>query len=175
MDELDTLIELIKENLKDFQIKFNLNEDMNSDINEIKKQYNGIIKINQYKNKLLTNKENEINNSFEDEESITTESIEKDENFDDLSLKMFYELLSTSTSEMDFSNIKRNFYYRKHDGKLIFGLDELLSSFNDEDSNGNGEITNLSKIQNAINYYYNNIHNYWDQQYENMKKEESKY
>ena len=53
MDELDTLMQLINENLSDFQIKFNLNEDMNSNINEIKKQYNGIIKINQYKNKLL--------------------------------------------------------------------------------------------------------------------------
>jgi len=161
--------------LADFQIKFNLNEDMNSDINEIKKQYNGIIKINQYKNKLLANKDNEINNSFDDEEETITESIEKEENFDDLSLKMFYELLSTSTSEMDFSNIKRNFYYRKHDGKLLFGLDEILPCFNDEDSNGNGEITNLTKIQNSINYYYSNIHNYWEQQYENMKREESKF
>ena len=174
-DELDALIQLINENLADFQIKFNLNEDMNSDINEIKKQYNGIIKINQYKNKLLANKDNEINNSFDDEEETITESIEKEENFDDLSLKMFYELLSTSTSEMDFSNIKRNFYYRKHDGKLLFGLDEILPCFNDEDSNGNGEITNLTKIQNSINYYYSNIHNYWEQQYENMKREESKF
>ena len=85
---------------------------------------------------------------------------------------MFYELLSTSTSEMDFSNIKRNFYYRKHDGKLLFGLEDILPYFNDEDSNGNGEITNLSKIQNAINYFYKNIHHAWERHYENMKKEE---
>ena len=170
MDELDTLIKLINENLEDFQIKFNLNEDMNGIINEIKKQYNGIIKINQYKNKLLHDKRYE-NNSFEDEESNIT-SEEKEKKFDNLSLKMFYELLSTSTSEMDFSNIKRNFYYRKHDGKLLFGLEDILPYFNDEDSNGNGEITNLSKIQNAINYYYKNIHNAWERQYENMKKEE---
>ena len=171
MDELDTLIQLINENLADFQIKFNLNEDMNSNINEIKKQYNGIIKINQYKNKLLQNKPNEIN-SFDDEEETITESNEKEKNFDNLSLKMFYELLSTSTSEMDFSNIKRNFYYRKHDEKLLFDLNEILPYFNDEDNNGNGEITNLTKIQNAINYYYKNIHNLWEQQYENMKREE---
>ena len=166
-----TLIQLINENLADFQIKFNLNEDMNSNINEIKKQYNGIIKINQYKNKLLQNKSNEIN-SFDDEEETITESNEKEKNFDNLSLKMFYELLSTSTSEMDFSNIKRNFYYRKHDEKLLFDLNEILPYFNDEDNNGNGEITNLTKIQNAINYYYKNIHNLWEQQYENMKREE---
>ena len=171
MDELDTLIQLINENLADFQIKFSLNEDMNSNINEIKKQYNGIIKINQYKNKLLQNKSNEIN-SFDDEEETITESNEKEKNFDNLSLKMFYELLSTSTSEMDFSNIKRNFYYRKHDEKLLFDLNEILPYFNDEDSNGNGEITNLTKIQNAINYYYKNIHNLWEQQYENFKREE---
>ena len=170
MDELDTLIKLIKENLTDFQIKFNLNEDMNSNINEIKNQYNGIIKINQYKNKLLMNKSYEIN-SFDGEDS-NSESEEKENNFDNLSLKMFYELLSTSTSEMDFSNIKRNFYYRKHDEKFIFGLEEILPYFNDEDSNSNGEITNLDKMRNAINYYYRNIHNIWEQQYENMKKEE---
>ena len=170
MDELDTLIKLINENLEDFQIKFNLNEDMNGIINEIKKQYNGIIKINQYKNKLLHDKRYE-NNSFEDEESNIT-SEEKEKKFDNLSLKMFYELLSTSTSEMDFSNIKRNFYYRKHDGKLLFGLEDILPYFNDEDSNGNGEITNLSKIQNAINYFYKNIHHAWERHYENMKKEE---
>ena len=91
---------------------------------------------------------------------------------DNLSLKMFYELLSTSTTEMDFSNIKRNFYYKKHDGKLLFGLNEIFEIFSKEDSNGNGEITNLTKIQNAINYYYKNIHNLWEKDFEEMKKEE---
>ena len=170
MDELDTLIKLINENLADFQIKFNLNEDMNSNINEIKKQYNGIIKINQYKNKLLMNKENNIDSL--DEEEIINSSEDKEENLDNLSLKMFYELLSTSTTEMDFSNIKRNFYYKKHDGKLLFGLNEIFEIFSKEDSNGNGEITNLTKIQNAINYYYKNIHNLWEKDFEEMKKEE---
>ena len=170
MDELDTLIKLINENLADFQIKFNLNEDMNNNINEIKKQYNGIIKINQYKNKLLMNKENNIDSL--DEEEIINSSEDKEENLDNLSLKMFYELLSTSTTEMDFSNIKRNFYYKKHDGKLLFGLNEIFEIFSKEDSNGNGEITNLTKIQNAINYYYKNIHNLWEKDFEEMKKEE---
>ena len=172
LDELDTLINLVNENVADFQIKFNLTEDMNSNINEIKNQYNGIIKVNQYKNKLLM--KNEFNNNSIDEDEISNISSteEKDENFDDLSLKMFYELLSTSTSEIDFSNIKTNFYYRKNDGKLLFGLEEILPIFNNEDSNGNGEITNLNKIQNAINYYYENIHNYWKEQYDIMKKEE---
>ena len=169
-DELDTLIRLINDNLDNFQIKFNLNEDMNGIINEIKKQYNGIIKINQYKNKLLYDKKYE-NNSFDNEDS-NDENEEKEKKFNNLSLKMFYELLSTSTTEMDFSNIKRNFYYRKHDGKLLFDLEDILPYFNDEDSNGNSEITNLSKIQNAINYYYKNIHNAWERHYENMKKEE---
>ena len=135
---------------------------MNGIINEIKKQYNGIIKINQYKNKLLYDKKYE-NNSFDNEDS-NDENEEKEKKFNNLSLKMFYELLSTSTTEMDFSNIKRNFYYRKHDGKLLFDLEDILPYFNDEDSNGNSEITNLSKIQNAINYYYKNIHNAWERQ-----------
>ena len=176
LDELDTLINLVNENVAEFQIKFNITEDMNSTINEIKNLYNGIIKVNQYKNKLLMNNyNNNINNNSIDEDDISYISSvdENEENFDDLSLKMFYELLSTSTSEIDFSNIKTNFYFRKNDGKLIFGLEEILPSFNDEDSNGNGEITNLNKIKNAINYYYFNIHNYWKQQYINLKKEEN--
>ena len=163
--------------MADFQIKFNLTEDMNSNINEIKNQYNGIIKVNQYKNKLLNNNNNNNNidnNSIdEDESSNISLNSEKEENFDDLSLKMFYELLSTSTTEIDFSNIKTNFYYRKNDGKYLFGLEDILPCFNDEDSNGNGEITNLNKIQNAINYYFFNIHNYWKKQYDDLKNEEN--
>ena len=174
LDELDTLINLINENISDFQIKFNLNEDMNSSINEIKNQYNGIIKVNQYKNKLLmknyTYNENSID---EDDLSNFSNYEERDEYLDDLSLKIFYELLSTSTSEIDFSNIKNNFYYRKNDGKLLFGLEDVISGFNEEDNSGNGEITNLNKIKNAINYYYANIHDYWEKQYNNMKKEEN--
>ena len=114
------------------------------------------------------------NNSFdEDEPSNTTNTEEKDENFDDLSLKIFYELLSTSTSEIDFSNIKNNFYYKNNEGKLLFGLEEIITLFNDEDNNRNDEITNINKIQNAISYYYANIHNYWKKEYDNMKKEEN--
>ena len=117
---------------------------------------------------------NNKNNIDEDEMSNVSISSteEKIEDFNELSLKMFYELLSTSTTELDFSNIKNNFYYRDYDEKLLFGLEEILTFFNDEDSNGNGEITNLSKIQNAIKYYYVNIHNYWKEQYDNLKKEE---
>lgn len=175
-DELDNLIRLINENAADFQIKFNLTDDMNSAINEIKNQYNGIIKVNQYKNKLLMNNYSNNNKNNIDEDEMSNVSIssteEKIEDFNELSLKMFYELLSTSTTELDFSNIKNNFYYRDYDEKLLFGLEEILTFFNDEDSNGNGEITNLSKIQNAIKYYYVNIHNYWKEQYDNLKKEE---
>lgn len=173
-DELDTLIDLINENISDFQIKFNLNEDMNSSINEIKNQYNGIIKVNQYKNKLLMKNYSYSENSIDEDELSNFSNYEETaENLDDLSLKIFYELLSTSTSEIDFSNIKNNFYYRKNDGKLLFGLEDVISSFNEEDNSGNGEITNLNKIKNAINYYFVNIHDYWEKQYNNMKKEEN--
>ena len=174
LDELGTLINLINENISDFQIKFNLNDDMNSSINEIKNQYNEIIKANQHKNKLLVKKYTHKENSLdEDDLSNASNNEKRDENLDDLSLKIFYELLSTSTSEIDFSNIKNNFYYRKNDGKLLFGLEEVVSSFNEEIKSGNGEITNLNKIKNAINYYYANIHDYWEKQYNNIKKEEN--
>ena len=174
MDELDTLIKLINENLSDFQIKFNLNEDMNSNINEIRKQYNGIIQINQYKNKLLNDDLNGDmeNEGWEEDDQKKEKDIKQEK--DNLSLKLFYELLSTSTTEMDFSNIKRNFYYRKHDQNLLFDLKEILPCFNEEENNGTGEITNLKKIKNAIDYFYNNIHKFWEGECEKIKKEEEK-
>ena len=139
IDELDTLIKLINDNLADFKIEFNVNENMNDSINEIKKQYNEITKVNEYKNKLIPKKEefsiynntNESNSSintnknlniknfsfFKNEKTRIIESQNENsnnnlKNDDDLSLKIFYELLSLSTSEIDFSNIKTNFYYR---------------------------------------------------------------
>ena len=147
---------------------------MNSNINEIRKQYNGIIQINQYKNKLLNddlNDDMEIE-GWEEDDQKKEKDIKKER--DNLSLKLFYELLSTSTTEMDFSNIKRNFYYRKHDQNLLFDLKEILPCFNEEENNGTGEITNLKKIKNAIDYFYNNIHKFWEGECEKIKKEEEK-
>ena len=52
-DELDELIKLINSNLSVFKIEFNLNEESNDNLNNIKRQYEEIIQVNKFKNKLL--------------------------------------------------------------------------------------------------------------------------
>ena len=202
IDELDALIKLINDNLADFKIEFNVNENMNDSINEIKKQYNEITKVNEYKNKLIPKKEefslynntNESNSSintnknlniknfsfFKNEKTRIIESQNENsnnnlKNDDDLSLKIFYELLSLSTSEIDFSNIKTNFYYRDINLPSLLNLEGIINRLNEDDISGNGEITNQEKLQNAINYYYNKIHCYWKKEYDLQKKQDESY
>lgn len=199
IDELDALIKLINDNLADFKIEFNVNENMNDSINEIKKQYNEITKVNEYKNKLIPKKEeftienikNETNSSidtnknlniknfnfFKNEKIRVTEGQNENsnnilKNDDDLSLKIFYELLSLSTSEIDFSNIKTNFYYRDINVPSLLNFEGIINRLNEDDISGNGEITNQEKLQNAINYYYNKIHCYWKKEYDLQKKQD---
>jgi hypothetical protein len=199
IDELDALIKLINDNLADFKIEFNVNENMNDSINEIKKQYNEITKVNEYKNKLIPKKEeftienikNETNSSIDTNKNLNIKNFNffKNEkirvikrqnensnnilkNDDDLSLKIFYELLSLSTSEIDFSNIKTNFYYRDNNAPPLLNFEETINKLSEGDVSGNGEITNQEKLQNAINYYYNQIHCYWKKQYDLQKKKD---
>ena len=198
VDELDALINIINDNLNDFKIEFNVNENMNDSINAIKKQYNEIMKVNEYKNKLLPKNEDLINDYFDQNSSvIQTNSnlnssshksiwniyknekktikeyneVKKDSD-DDLSLKIFYELLSLSTNEIDFSNIKTNFYYRDNNAPPLLNFEEAINKLSEGDVSGNGEITNQEKLQNAINYYYNQIHCYWKKQYDLQKKKD---
>ena len=217
-DELDNLLQLINENVNDFKIEFNLEENMNDNISVIKNQYNEILKVNEYKNKLLLKekmlhkKKSELKesakslpiNSEEDElifsnknYNITGQNIQNLENskqkltkskeyvnnihlmpkdstqkIDDLSLKLFYEMLSLSTEETDFSKIKTNFYYKDDLDKSVLNIDDIIDKLNEGDSLESGEITNINKLGNAINFYYQNIHKYWKNQYDEQKKKD---
>lgn len=188
-DELFALKTLIQDNINDFKIEFNMNENINESINMIEKQYNEIIKVNSYKNKLLPpisdkkrNKNNIINNGFSElinnevndksntseneRTSVDSENVE----IDDLSLRIYYELLALSTEEIDFSKTKTNFYYKDDITQSIFNIDNIIN-FNDKtDNSNNSEITNPQKLANAVNYYKNQIHAYWKKQYDELKK-----
>jgi hypothetical protein len=188
-DELFALKTLIQDNINDFKIEFNMNENINESINMIEKQYNEIIKVNSYKNKLLPpisdkkrNKNNIINNGFSElinnevndksntseneRTSVDSENVE----IDDLSLRIYYELLALSTGEIDFSKTKTNFYYKDDITQSIFNIDNIIN-FNDKtDNSNNSEITNPQKLANAVNYYKNQIHAYWKKQYDELKK-----
>ena len=176
-DELDELIGLIKDNLPTFKIEFNLNEEINDNLNSIKKQYNEIIQVNKYKNKLLL-KEDKEEIIFDNQEDSSISSsnnsvnIKKNEKVDDLSVNIFCELLSLSNHKFDFSNIKTNFYYKENNDNSLYNLNQFIGEFNDVNANNNnenGEITSIDKLQNALQHYYNNIHIYWKNNYDIQK------
>ena len=188
-DELFALRTLIQDNINDFKIEFNMNENINESINMIEKQYNEIIKVNSYKNKLLPpisdkkrNKNNIINNGLSDlinnevndksntSENERTSMDSEDVEIDDLSLKIYYELLALSTEEIDFSKTKTNFYYKDDITQSIFNIDNILNINDKTDNSNNSEITNPQKLANAVNYYKNQIHAYWKKQYDELKK-----
>lgn len=190
-DELSALKTLIYDNINDFKIEFNINENMNDNINLIERQYNEIIKVNGYKNKLLPNtlkaieqeelikKEEEDMFMKEEDSLISTSNIVKVKEqketaplIDDLSLKIFYELLSLSTSEVDFSKTKTNFYFKDDFSKSILNFEDIINSIESKDNSNTSEITNQEKLENAISYYKEKIHKYWKDQYDNQKKKE---
>ena len=182
LDELDELIKLINDNLNIFKIEFNLNEEENNNINNIKKQYNEIIQVNKYKNKLLLNEKKEeiiffdnhsINSMSSSNNSINikkknSNNIKKD----DLSVNILSELLSLSNNKYDFSKIKTNFYYKENEDNSLYNLNEIITTLNEVNNknyNDNFEITNIEKLNSALEHYFNNIHLYWKNCYDVQK------
>ena len=176
-DELDELMDLINDNLPTFKIEFNLNEELNDNLNNIKKQYNEIIQVNKYKNKLLLKEDKEeIIFDNHDDSSISSSNnsinIKKNTKIDDLSVNIFCELLSLSNHKFDFSNIKTNFYYKENNDNSLYNLNQFIGSLNEVNiinNNENVEITNIDKLQNALEHYSNNIHSYWKNYYDVQK------
>ena len=179
IDELDELIKLISDNLNIFNIEFNLNEEVNDNINNLKKQYDEIIKVNKYKNKLLLNETKEeiiFDNHNDSSMSSSNNSaiIKKNNNNnikkDDLSVNILSELLSLSNHKFDFSNIKTNFYYKENDDNSLYNLNEIVINLNEGNNNSNDfEIANIEKVKSALEHYSNNIHTYWSNYY-NVQK-----
>ena len=184
IDELDELIKLINDNLNKFKIEFNLNEELNDYVNNIKRQYNELILVNKYKNKLLLNEVKEekiiINNNDDNSMSISSDNssiIKKNNNNnikkDDLSVNILSELLSLSNHKFDFSNIKTNFYYKENDDNSLYNLNEIVVNINEfNKNNGNFEITNIEKVKSALEHYSNIIHTYWKNNYDIQKKKD---
>ncbi len=183
MDEFDELIKLINDNLNIFKIEFSLNEELNDNINNIRKQYNEIIQVNKYKNKLLLNEEKEeiiLDNYSNSSMSSSNNSInikKKNNNTqkDDLSVNILSELLSLSNHKFDFSKIKTNFYYKENDDNTLYNLNEIITSLNEnniQNSNDIYDITNIEKIKTALEHYSNNIHSYWKNYYDVQKAED---
>ena len=178
-DELDELIKLINNNLSLFNIESNLNEESNDYFNDIKKQYNEIIQVNKFKNKLLLKEEKEeiiLDNTYENSSiDINNNSINVKKNMksDDLSVNILYELLSLSNNKIDFSNIKTNFYYSNINDNSLYDLNKHI--FNSTEANimneGN-EITNIDRLQNALEHYFDNIHEFWKKYYESQKSKD---
>jgi hypothetical protein len=178
-DELDELIKLINNNLYLFNIEFNLNEESNYYLNDIKKQYNEIIQVNKFKNKLLLKEEKEeiiFDNTYENNSNDINNSlinIKKNMKTDDISVNILCELVSLSNNKIDFSNIKTNFYYSSINDNSLFGLNKHIFSSNEANIiNESNEITNIDKLQNALEHYFENIHEFWKKYYEYQKSKD---
>ena len=145
----------------------------------ISKNYNEIIQVNKFKNKLLLKEEKEeiiLDNTYENNSiDINNNSINVKKNMksDDLSVNILYELLSLSNNKIDFSNIKTNFYYSNINDNSLYDLNKHI--FNSTEANimneGN-EITNIDRLQNALEHYFDNIHEFWKKYYESQKSKD---
>jgi hypothetical protein len=197
-DELDTLIKFINDNINDFTIEFNLNNNNNYELNNIKNQYNQILKVNEYKNKIINNYDNFNNNqnsininnienlidSNSDENEINTSEIfnkkylennlnnikikNKNNEKENISLNLINEFLSLFSKEINFENIKSNFYYTNKN--TISNLKSNLFYFSDTEGLKN-EITTFEQLNNSINYYKTFINNFWKKKYFEEKQE----
>ena len=174
-DELDELMKLINSNLSIFKLEFNLNEESNDILHNIKLQYEEIIQVNKLKNKLLLKEKNKININSSNNNSINSEENEtkkKKGAIEDLSVNIFCELLSLSNPKIDFSDIKTNFYYKDNKDNSLFGLKYILENINEGNNIENNDIINIEKLQNALEHYTENIHNYWKNYYEFQKSKD---
>ena len=176
-DELDELIKLINSNFSQFKIEFNLNEESNDNLSNIKRQYEEIIQVNKLKNKLLL-KEKVKNFNINANISNISDNSEENENkknkgnIEDLSVNIFCELLSLSNPKIDFSDIKTNFYYKENKDNSLYNLKNVLENMNEGNNAENVDIINIEKLQNALEHYEDNIHNYWKNYYEIQKNKD---
>ena len=179
-DELDELIKLIKSNLSVFKIEFNLNEESHDNLSSIKKQYEEIMQVNKFKNKLFLKEKspnfNLINdNNISINSNSTTEKnggINKKQKIEDLSVNVLCELLSLSNPKIDFSCIKTNFYFRENKDNSLYRLKNILENMNEGNNVENIDIINIEKLQNALEHYTENVHNYWKNYYEFQKNKD---
>ena len=178
-DELDELIKLIKTNLSIFKIEFNLNEELHDNLSNIKKQYEEIIQVNKLKNKLfLKDKNTNINLKNANNININSNNMEhnegcvKKEKIEDLSVTVLCELLSLSNPKIDFSCIKTNFYFRENKDNSLYRLKNILENMNEGNIVENIDIINIEKLQNALEHYTNNIHDFWKNYYELQKNKD---
>ena len=173
-DELDELIKLIKSNLSIFKIEFNLNEESHDNLSNIKKQYEEIIQVNKLKNKLFL-KEKNANINSKNLNNISINSNEGDikkEKIEDLSVNVLCELLSLSNPKIDFSCVKTNFYFRENKDNSLYRLKNILENMNEANFVENIDIINIEKLQNALEHYTNNVHEFWKNYYELQKNKD---
>ena len=173
-DELDELIKLINSNLSVFKIEFNLNEESNDNLSNIKRQYEEIMQVNKLKNKLLLKEKTKIFNlsNINNGNNEEDENQNKKEKIEDLSVNVFCELLSLSNPKINFSDIKTNFYYKDNKDNSLFGLKNVLENQNEGNNVENIDIINIEKLQNALEHYTENIHNFWKNYYEVQKNKD---
>ena len=87
---------------------------------------------------------------------------------ENISLNLINEFLSLFSKEINFENIKSNFYYTNNNN--ISNLKSNLFYFSDTEGLKN-EITTFEQLNNSIKYYKTFINNFWKKKYFEEKQE----
>lgn len=178
-NELEQLKEVFLDNINEFQIDFDVNENITDKIEVIRKKFNDILNINECKKSLLMKPDltehSDEKSDFSSNLSLNddTSHSENNNNRND-SMNILFELYSLSAKELfDFSKIKQNFYFRGKSNEDIFHIRPLISKLKNEGRIKYSEMTDLDKLNNSLNCYFETIHCYWKKLYDDSKINEN--
>ena len=200
-DELDTLIKFINDNINDFNIDLNINNNNNYELNNIKNQYNQILKVNEYKNKIINNFDNNNQNSINinnensnnnfNENEINTNEILNEKSFESEN-KNFFNLNNNNKNQNNknekenislnlinefFSLFSKEIYFENIKSNFYYNNNKNILNLKNnlfyfsDIEGGKNEITNFEQLKNSIKYYKNQIENYWKKKYFEEKKQ----
>jgi hypothetical protein len=161
-DELQCIISIIKDNIDDFNIEFNINKNY-YETNKMVKDFITIAKKKYYVDKILPGK-----NLKSDEEGDASFNDSFEDTFSNTSLNIIYELLSTEL--IDFNDYKYNFYFKENSESSMLNFYDMIETHLFNQQVYTNELTDPDKLEIAIQYYQNEIHKKWKDVYDKKMK-----
>lgn len=102
------------------------------------------------------------------EDNLKIISIDKKNVKDDLTISIIYEVLSTEY--IDFNSYSKNFFYREMFQEKLIDFSNYIKNKLSNDQGTNMDMTNQSKIESSMNYYYILIDFKWRSIIDNIAK-----
>jgi hypothetical protein len=159
-DELQCIISIIKDNIDDFNIEFNINKNYH-ETNKMVKDFIMFAKKKYYIDKILP----EV---VAAEGTSSSKNSSFDESFDNsssnISLNIIYELLSTEV--IDFNDYKYNFYFKPAGETSMLNFYPMIETHLFNQQVYINELTDQDKVEVALQYYQHEIHNKWKDLYD---------